>query len=108
MTAMISNPSTEENRTMRLPASNAEYFHYSISFFKIVCKKLCNLNTQQINSLSNFLKKETESGRNRKDGDPYIFTGQELYSTLLKKPACSEKCKKQNYNNWDDIIKQFG
>lgn len=108
MASLTSNPSTEENRTIRNPASNAEYFHYSISFFKIVCKKLCNLNKRQISSLLNFLKKETESGRNRNDGDPYIFTGQELYSTLIKDPACQGKCKKQNYNNWDDIIKTFG
>ena len=104
--ASLDNISYAERNRSRNPLPNIEYYHYTLKFFTKVCKKMCNLNTKQINTLQNILKK-TESGHNTKVGEPYIFTNEELYSTLLKNPSCRAICENQNYTTWDDIIRQF-
>lgn len=88
--------------------SNVEYYYNGLSFFSKVCKQIHQrIGTHNINMLQKKLKK-TESGRKHKLDEPYIFTDEELYSTLISTPMFRFYCEKNKYENWDDIIKAFG
>lgn len=96
----------EEKGGMRQKNFNSRFVqdnYHSMSFFKKVCKQIGNLSEKEIKEMLDILTKGLEHSYK----EIYCFDEQKMYEVLISNPICAKVCKKQKYNNWQDIIARF-
>ena len=105
--ASLDNLTVQERRTYRKRKRHfyANYYQ-TTSFFETVCNTILNGHEGCVNSLLYNLK-NTPSGKATQICQRYIFSKEDLYSTLYQNEKCRNFCLANNYKNWDDIISAF-